>query len=410
MFRLLCIASILISTYSFAQTDSSRIVFQNANIIDGVSNETLTGYTVFVEQGKIKSIGKKLKSIPSNALVIDLSGQWLLPGYIDAHTHFTSYKAAQTAVKAGVTSARTMNCSYFIDVEIRDAHRKGRMDLPEIVAAGYQIRPDLPDDFFKDFPELIDLKPRMSGVENVRRAVQANISKGVNHIKILATERGGTPDTDPRKRTFTDEELKVIVEEATKAGIPVAAHAHGDEGAAAAVQAGVRSIEHGTYMSLPTLQLMKQKGTFYTSTRALAYVYDTLKFTKNNPKMLQTLMDVRKYQKEVIMHAFGLGIPVVGGTDSDYTMVPAFNVTLEAVQLAESGLSFMDAIKAITSVPARLLKIDDHTGSIKPGYDADLVVLAADPLKAITQLQKPQLVVNDGKIVVNKMKRGILKK
>src|SRR6478735_1898525 len=110
------------------------------------------------------------------------------------------------------------------------------------------------------------------------------------------------------------------------------------------------------------------------------------------------------------MQAFNLGIPVVGGTDSDYTMVPAFNVTREAVQLAESGLSHMDAIKAITSVPARLLKIDDHTGSIKPGYDADLVVLPANPLSVITHLQTPQLIMNDGKIVVNKLNNEDSKK
>src|SRR5215510_9124961 len=116
---------------------------------------------------------------------------------------------------------------------------------------------------FINIPKLSDLmgKP-VSGADNLRRIVRAQIERGVNVIKIMATERAGLPDTDPRQRVFSDEEIVAIVDEASKAGIYVAAHAHGDEGAYAAVKAGVRSIEHGTYLGDQTLALMKERGTY----------------------------------------------------------------------------------------------------------------------------------------------------
>jgi imidazolonepropionase-like amidohydrolase len=103
-------------------------------------------------------------------------------------------------------------------------------------------------------------------IDRMRRAVQMNLAHGVDWIKILATERAGTADTDPRKQVYTEEEIRAIVQEAATRDVPVQAHAHGDEGAMAAVKAGVRSIEHGTYLSDATLQLMKQHGTYLDPT------------------------------------------------------------------------------------------------------------------------------------------------
>src|SRR5262249_14959221 len=125
------------------------------------------------------------------------------------------------------------------------------------------------EELFIDLPKLKDLMGKqVSGTDNVRRLVRAQIERGVNVIKTMATERAGLPDTDPRKRVFNDEELAAIVDEARKANLYVAAHAHGDEGAGAAVRAGVRSIEHGTWMSDETLKAMKERGTYFVPTIA----------------------------------------------------------------------------------------------------------------------------------------------
>lgn len=134
-----------------------------------------------------------------------------------------------------------MHVAYFLDVEIREAHRRGDETLPDVVAAGYQVRPDMFPAFFEDFPALADMKARVSGADNIRRVVRAIASRRVDHIKFLATERAGIPETDPRKRTFSDEETVALVDEARRLGLPANAHAHGDEGARAALLAGVRS-------------------------------------------------------------------------------------------------------------------------------------------------------------------------
>jgi len=261
-----CICVFLNAFAISAQNESHLIVFQNANVIDGISSEPLRNVTVIIANGKIAGVQKRLKSIPAGAEVIDLKGKWLLPGYIDSHVHLGDFESAQRALRFGVTTGRTMGGTFF-DIEMRDAHRKGRTDIPEILAGGRQVRPDVIGApwFVKDFPELADMKPPLTGTENLRRLVKAYAAKGVDHIKVLATERAGLADQDPRKRTFTDDELIAIVDEARKAGLKVAAHAHGDEGAYAAVNAGVRSIEHGTWVSDKTLRLMKAKGTWLVS-------------------------------------------------------------------------------------------------------------------------------------------------
>src|SRR6266852_4821943 len=257
-----------------AQT-SPVIVFEHANVIDGVSAEPIRDATVVVSAGKIESISPTQKNPAPSAKSFDLKGRWMLPGLIDAHVHPSSLKDAQNMLKAGVTTGRSMFTTYYIDVGLRELHRRGDTDIPEILAAGYpivpiptQFQPDITGMFF-DMPELDDLRKDSDiGVEGVRRLVRANLAHHVNVIKALATDRAGVPTSDPRQRMLSDAELAAAVDEARKAGAAVASHAHGDEGAAAAVRAGVNTIEHGTYLSDETLKLMHERGVCFTPTLA----------------------------------------------------------------------------------------------------------------------------------------------
>jgi imidazolonepropionase-like amidohydrolase len=340
--------------------------------------------------------------------VIDLKGKWLLPGYIDSHVH-VDLEQAQRALRFGITTARTMGGGRgFIDIEIRDAHRRGRSDIPEVLAAGYQVRPDVIDapSFLKDFPELADMKPRVSGTENVRRLVRAFASKGVDHIKVLATERAGTPDTDPRKRTFTDEELIAIVDEARKAGLKVAAHAHGDEGAYAAVKAGVHSIEHGTWLSDKTLRLMKSRGTWLVSNIFGDFDRPMGSIISTNPILVERGRTMWPQAKEVTRRAYEMGVHVVGATDLNYGREfdsGRWTIADNALGFAKAGIPKMEAIKAITSEAAKLLEIDKRTGAIRKGLEADIVIVGDNPLSSIEALKDIRMIVNDGTVVFNKM-------
>lgn len=408
MKKVIACICVFVNALAISAQDRSRvIIFQHANVIDGISREPLRDVTVTIANGKITGVHKSLKRVPAGAEVIDLKGKWLLPGYIDAHVHVT-FEQAQRALRFGITTARTMGGT-FIDIEIRNAHRKGRSDLPEVLAAGYQVRPDvfIAPSFIQDFPKLADMKSRVSGTENVRRLVRAFAAKGVDHIKVLATERAGTPDTDPRKRTFTDEELIAIVDEARKAGLKVAAHAHADDGAYAAVKAGVRSIEHGTWLSDKTLSLMKARGTWFVSNilsdSATAF---WCSIAPPNPILVERRQTMQPQATEVTQRAFRLGVLIVAA--SDFTYGPQFDsgratIADNAAGLVEAGIPKMEAIKAITSQAAKLLEIDKRTGAIRKGLEADILIIGDNPLSSIEALKDIRMIVNDGKVVFNKV-------
>ena len=408
MKTLIACICVLVNALAISAQDRSRvIVFQHANVIDGVSSEPLRDVSVTITIGKITGIRKRLGRVPAGAEVIDLKGKWLLPGYVDSHVHLGDFDSAQRALRFGVTTARTMGGS-FIDIEMRDAHRKGRTDIPEVLAGGRQVQPRVIDApwFVQDFPELADMKRPLSGTENLRRLVKAYASKGVDHIKVLATERAGLANADPRKRTFTDEELIAIVDEARKAGLKVAAHAHADEGAYAAVKAGVRSIEHGTWLSEKTLRLMKTRGTwlvsniFGDSDRPLGSIFST------DPILVERGRTMWPQAMEVTRRAYQMGVLVVGATDIGYGREfdsGRWTIADNALGFAKAGIPKMEAIKAITSQAAKLLEIDKRTGAIRKALEADIVIVGDNPLSSIEALKDIRMIVNDGTVVFNKV-------
>jgi imidazolonepropionase-like amidohydrolase len=400
---LLLIVALLFAPKREAQTSPTLLAIIHANVIDGVGNQPLRNATVLVRNGKIESIVAGSVNIPVGATVIDLKGKWLLPGFVDAHTHISDFRSARAALASGTTTARNLGIPHFVDAGMRDLNRAGHADLPEVLSAGYHVRPQLVEQFFLDFPKLHDLMVGVKGDASVRRVVRAMVERGVDVIKVNVTERAGLPDTDPRKRTFSDEEIVAIVDEARRANLFVAAHAHGDEGAAAAVKAGVRSIEHGTYLSDATLALMKEKGTYFVPTIATmddllhpGGDYDNALLAIRGRHMLPRL-------HEATEKAIKLGIRVIAGTDTGYSPNSDRRMADEAFELVARGLSPMEAINASTILVAECLGINNRVGAIKPGFEADLIAVERDPLKDITNLQDILLVVNNGKVIVNRL-------
>jgi imidazolonepropionase-like amidohydrolase len=378
-----------------AQGEPQVLALTNANVIDGVSEQPIRQATVIVRDGKIVSVATATPNIPTGATVIDLKGMWLLPGLIDAHVHFTDLAAARIALSSGVTTVRTGSSTRFIDVGIRELNHAGIANVPDVVAAGYQVVRQPPEVFFLDFPKMLDLMQGVRGPENVRRMVRALAERGVNVIKILATERAGLPQTDPRRRTFTDEELAAATDEAKRSGLAVMAHAHGDEGAAAAVRAGVRTIEHGTYLSDQTLALMKERGTYLvpTFTTTMREEGDAIVAARQRANLPR--------RRAMTARALKLGVRIVAATDIEYD--DKYRLQDEIVEFVRLGMSPMGAIKSATTVAAECLTIDARTGAIKPGLEADLIVVEGDPLADIEAIRDVILVLNNGKVAVNRL-------
>ncbi len=382
---------------------SYSLVITHASLIDGVSAAPITDVTVLIRDGRIESVVTGKTELPSGATVLDLKGRWLLPGFVDAHAHLADLGAARRALASGATTVRCLGVNHFVDIGFRELNHAGVSDIPDVVAAGYHVRPRPAEEFFLDMPKMKDLMNGVNGPDSVRRFVRAMIERGAGVIKIMATERAGLPDTDPRKRVFTDEELAAAVDEARKSGVYVAAHAHGDEGAAAAVRAGVRSIEHGTYLSDQTLAMMKERGAYLVPT--IATVMDLIDpgGDYDNPILSVRGRAMLPRIRETTAHAWKMGVKIVAGTDTGYGPASSRRIPHEIIELVNIGMTPMDAIKAATSVAASCIGVDKRTGSIKAGMEADFIAIERDPTADISAIQDVIIVINNGKVAVNRL-------
>lgn len=371
----------------------------NANVVDVRAGRVLPAVTVIVRDGRIESVGKVEST--TGLRTLDLRGRYLVPGLMDAHTHVASLEAAKRALESGVTTIRSSGVSSYADVGLRELVRQGAVAGPDVLASGYHIRPRLAEEAFLDTPTLARLMPGLRSPEDVRQAVRANLARHVDWIKVLATERAGLADTDPRKQALTEAQLRAAVEEA--GGVPVQAHAHGDEGARAAVRAGVRSIEHGTYLSAETLQAMKEKGVFFvpTLTTVVDLVeaggdYDIPVLRNRGRHMLPRL-------RQAVKDAHQAGVRIVTGADTGYGPNSLTRIAHEVAAFVELGMTPAEALRTATLVAAEMLRLDGKTGAVEPGLEADLVAVEGNPLEDPAALQDVLLVISNGRVALDRL-------
>ena len=379
----------------------TKIILFDVNIIDGLSSNVQKNMMIFISNGKIESI-KNIGSRPKGYKVIDLKGMYMLPGFIDAHTHISSLDAAKRALESGVTTARSASTSSFQDVSIREMVKAGKLVGPDIIAAGIFITPNLGETILAD-TRLAELSNGVNKEEELRKLVQVNVDRGVDFIKTRGTERAGLPYTDPRKQTYTEEQLSIIVSEASKYNIPVMAHAHGDEGGFAAVKAGVRSIEHGTYLSKKTLDLMKKKGTYLVPTFTTVVDLTEPGGDYDNPILFIRGQHMLPALEATIKTAYKMGIKIATGADTRYGSNSTTRVGMEITNFVDLGMKPIDAIRSATIIGAELLLIDDKTGTIEVGKEADLIVVTNNPLKNIRTIQDVVFVMSNGEIALKRI-------
>ena len=376
----------------------------NANLIDGYSPKLQSNMTVLVSNGEIVSI-KKQGKVSANYQIIDLNGMVLLPGFIDAHTHIRSLDAARRAMESGVTTARSASTPNYQDVAIREMVKASQFIGPDIVAAGVFVTPNLGETILAD-PRLGALKDGIHSENALRTIVRVNADHGVDFIKTRGTERAGLPHTDPRKQTYTEAQLKIIVDEAKKYDIPVMAHAHGDEGGYAAIKAGVRSIEHGTYLSEKSLKLMKKMGTYLVPTFTTVVDLTEPGGDYDNPILFIRGQHMLPALENTVTMAYDLGIKIVTGADTGYGPNSTTRVGMEITNFVRLGMKPMDAIQSATIVGAELLQISNKTGTVEVGKEADLIVITKNPLEDIRTIQDVVFVMSNGQIGLNRLPFG----
>lgn len=376
------------------------LALTRANVVDVRTGRILTDRTVLVRNGLIEAIGTTLP--PAEARVIDLRGRYLLPGLMDAHTHLDNLAATRRALESGVTTARSASVAAFQDVALRDLVRRGFLAGPDILAAGVFVSPDLGESLLAD-PALGALITGVRTPAQLRQLVRVNLDRGVDVIKTRGTERAGLPNTDPRQQTYSETELRAVVEEAATKNIPVLAHAHGDEGAYAAVSAGVRSIEHGTYLSDSTLALMKQQGTFLVPTYSTLLDLGAPGGDYDDPVLTIRAGHMIPRMEATVRRAHAIGVKLVTGGDTRYGPESITRVSHEIANLVSLGLTPLLALQGATTLAADLFGIARRTGAVEVGLEADLIAVEGNPLENIRAVQDVLLVISNGRVALDRL-------
>ena len=387
------------------------------HLLDVKSGQYLSNVTVEVKDGRILSVGAG-SSRPS----IDLSNATCLPGLIDVHDHITGdarmpaynslgvsiprqtlmgAKFARITLRAGFTTIRNVGASGYSDVALRDAVAAGDIEGPRMLVSGPALGitgghcdDNLLAPEYKHFDEGV-----ADGPWAVRAKVRQNVKYGVDVIKICAS--GGVfSESDPLKvPQLTPAELDAIIGEAHRWGRKVAAHSHGDEAARLAVEAGVDSIEHGTFLTADTLRLMKQRGTYLVPTRMAAW-WSGRHADSYPPPIAKKAHAAATAGAQMMKEALRIGVPIAFGTDS--AVSPHGMNAKEFSLLVADGMTPAAALLAATREASRLLGVDAETGSLEAGKAADLVAVRGNVLEDITTTERPILVMARGAVVVQK--------
>jgi len=306
---------------------------------------------------------------------------------------------ARDTLLAGFTSVRNVGASGFTDVALRDAITDGGIPGPRMcvsgpplsITGGHGDTNELPWERHFESDGVAD------GVDAVRKKVRENIKYGADLIKVMATGGVLSHGDDPQASQYTLEEMKAIMAEAHRFGRKVAAHAHGAQGIRWAVEAGVDSIEHGSYIDDAGIALMKQKGTYLVPTLYLQdWMAANMERLGLSVGVKAKIRAIRPVVRDHIKKAFAARVKVAFGTDA--AVYPHGLNAHEFAVYVRLGMSPLDAIRTATVNAADLLGWSDRAGSLEAGRYADLIAVTGDPLKDITELERVRFVMKGGQV------------
>ncbi len=403
--------------------EPSRLALHAARLIDGVSPTARGESWVLVEGERIAAVGGP-EIVPAGVETIELGDATLLPGLIDAHSHpliasddyqiehlkrSSAYKAlrglraVQENLRAGWTTLRIAGDAdvYYAALDIRRAIDDGLFLGPRLTGAGHYLSVtggggDI--NFLAPEVHVVADGLVVDGADEVRRAVRQEIQHGSDWIKLLVTGAFMSAGDNPADVHFSPEELAAAVEEAGRRGVPVMAHAHATEGIKLAIRAGVRSIEHGTFLDEEAIALLVERGTYLVPTLYIGdYYIEQGSPSGAQDKMVELSRRYREQHYAWVGRAIRAGVKIAAGSDFG-GFSPEINAR-EIAALAEAGMTPMQAIQAATRVGAELLRWEDRVGTIAPGKLADLLAVPGDPLADLSALERPRFVMLGGRVV-----------
>jgi imidazolonepropionase-like amidohydrolase len=405
------------------------VVIRAARLIDGRGGAPLAPAMVRVDGDRITEVGANV-AIPAGARIIELGGATLLPGLIDLHTHLTNRagvhweegllkttpghdalwgaRNARVTLLAGFTTCRDMGPTWpFVDVDLRNAIDQGAVPGPRMLVAGNYVSPTGGAGDARQFSIYVDVpivRNLADGPEEVTKAVRTNLKNGADFIKILATGAVLSKGTAPGAQAYSDAEISAAVTEARRWGRQVASHAHGIDGIKASIRAGVRTVDHGSYLDDDAVAMLKATNratfyvpTLYTSTAIEANTASVPESERERSRQIAAIKDA------AFRRALAAGLPIGFGTDA--AVIPHGENAKELEVRVKLGESAMAAITSATSLNAEIIGWSDRVGSVQPGKFADLIAVAGDPLRDITELQRVRFVMKGGVVYRDELAR-----
>jgi imidazolonepropionase-like amidohydrolase len=400
------------------------IAFQNINLIDGTGRDLLMNATVAVREGKIIYAGKAKKWQPSpgeDILNLDYGGKYLLPGLIDCHVHLSGSGEpdgqskvddgrmalkilgnARKNLAAGITTVRDLGGWNELEFAVRGAIRRGEFSGPRLMLAGRFISiTESGADYHEGMYQIA------GGVEQVRRAVREQVENGADLIKLGVTG-ALLKDGVPGATHFNPDGIHAAVDEASRFGRRVAAHAHGIDEIRRAVQAGVHTIEHGTFLhQAPEIaEEMAHRGTFLVPTLKAGWDVIHGEPSKVPRRIIEKYGLTQEDSVKSLRLAYEAGVPIAMGSDAATPLNYHGENGFEIYWMGQAGMQPMDAIASSTLLAARALGWDSWLGSVEEGKAADLLVMDENPLDDLKRLADKKLlraVFLDGKLVARQV-------
>jgi len=391
------------------------VAYRAVRVFDGTSEGVIEDGAVVVEDGHIASVGPA-RGLHPNTEAVDLGDVTLMPGLVDAHVHLvwdasaephevvgresralTVLRCAKNAalhLHAGVTTVRDVGSTDGLAVEIGRAVELGILSGPRVIAAGRAIAMTGGHGWF--------LGREADGPDALRRAAREEIKAGASCIKLMASGGVYGHAEEPGSPQLTVEEMRSCVEEAHKAGRKAAAHAYSVQAINNAMEAGVDSVEHGSFLDRETIERMREQGTYLVPTMSVYAAMAEKGPSLGSPEYItRKTAEVLEAGGEAFRLALEAGVPVAAGTDCGAPGHPHGTLPEELRLMVEAGATPQQALRFGTSAAAELLGLGDEVGALEPGKRADLLAVAGDPTLDIKSLRKVRLVLRDG-VVVNR--------